>query len=138
MKRIINIITLLALVFALSVSATACSKADPWEQATYTQDTTLGKGALTVYVEVKVNDHSVTFTVKTDKTILGDALLEHELIGGDVEEYGLYVKYANGIRADYDKDKTYWAFYQDGEYLMTGVDNVEITNGGHYEIVYSK
>ena len=126
------------LIFAFAVSATACSKVDPWKSATYTDDTTLGEGALTVYVEVKVNDHSVTFTVKTDKTILGDALLELGIIDGDVEDYGLYVKYANGIRADYDVDKVYWAFYQDGEYLMTGVDSTEITNGGHYEIVYSK
>ena len=138
MKRIINIITVFALIFALAVSATACSNVDPWKSAKYTEDTTLGEGASTIYVQVKVNDNSVTFTVNTDKTILGDALLEHELIDGDVEDYGLYVKYANGIRADYDKDKAYWAFYENGEYLMTGVDSTEITNGGHYEIVYSK
>ena len=138
MKRIINVITAFALIFALAVSATACSKVDPWESATYTEDTTLGEGASTIYVQVKENDNSVTFTVNTDKTILGDALLELGIIDGDVEDYGLYVKYANGIRADYDVDKVYWAFYQDGEYLMTGVDSTEITNGGHYEIVYSK
>lgn len=136
MKRIINVITAFALIFA--VSATACSKVDPWKSATYTEDTTLGEGESTIYVQVKVNDNSVTFTVKTDKTILGDALLELGIIDGDVEEYGLYVKYANGIRADYDKDKAYWAFYENGEYLMTGVDSTEITNGGHYEIVYSR
>ena len=138
MKRIINVITVFALIFALAVSATACSKVDPWKSAAHTEDTTLGEGASTIYVQVKVNDNSVTFTVNTDKTVLGDALLELGIIDGDVEDYGLYVKYANGIRADYDKDKAYWAFYENGEYLMTGVDSTDITNGGHYEIVYSK
>ena len=138
MKRIINVITVFALIFALAVSATACSKVDPWKSAAYTEDTTLGEGTSTIYVQVKVNDNSVTFTVNTDKTVLGDALLELGIIDGDVEDYGLYVKYANGIRADYDKDKAYWAFYENGEYLMTGVDSTDITNGGHYEIVYSK
>ena len=138
MKRIINIITAIALVFALAVSLTACSKVDPWESAKYTEDTTLGDGSTTIYVQVKVNDHSVKFTVNTDKTILGEALLETGIINGDIGEFGLYVKYANGIRADYDLDQAYWAFYENGEYMMTGVDSVEINDGGQYEIVYSK
>ena len=50
----------------------------------------------------------------------------------------LYVKKVNGILADFDKDQTYWGFYQNGEYLLTGVDTTAIVGGEHFEIVYSR
>ena len=89
-------------------------------------------------VEVKVEEQSVTFTIHTDADTLGEALLEHELIAGEDSQYGIYVKTVNGILADYDIDKSYWGFYQNGEYLMSGVDTTAIVGGEHFEIVYSK
>ncbi len=109
-----------------------------WEDAVYRRDTTLGKGDKTVLVEVKAGDESITFTINTDKDTLGDALLEHELIEGEQGAYGLYIKKVNGILADYDVDKSYWGFYQDGEYMMTGVDGTAIEGGEHFELVYEQ
>ena len=108
------------------------------ENAAYTEDTELGEGEKTVVVEVKVEEYSVSFTIHTDKAILGDALFEHALIDGEEGPYGLYIKKVNGITADYDADQSYWAFYQNGEYMMTGVDTTEIIGGEHYELVYTK
>ena len=109
-----------------------------WEDATYRNDKTFGNGSKTVMVEVKAGDDSVTFTIKTDKETLGEALMEHSLIDGEQGAYGLYIKKVNGITADYDIDKSYWGFYKNGEYMMTGVDATKISNGEHYELVYSK
>ena len=109
-----------------------------WKDATYRTDASLGSGAKTIYVEIKVGDSSVTFTLKTDKETVGAALLEHSLIDGEQGAYGLYVKKVNGITADYNIDKSYWGFYSNGKYMMTGVDQTEITNGMHYELVYEK
>lgn len=109
-----------------------------WANATYKEDTELGEGAVTVKLEVKAEDKSVTFTVHTDKTTLGDALLEHSLIAGDEGEYGLYVKAVNGMTADFDVDQSYWALYKDGEMMNTGVDGATIADGEHYELVYTK
>ena len=109
-----------------------------WENATYTSDTEFGSGAKTVVVEVKVEEQTVRFTIKTDKDTVGAALLEHGLIEGEEGQYGLYVKVVNGIRADYDKDKRYWAFYIDGEYAMTGIELTEITDGAKYQLEYAK
>ena len=109
-----------------------------WEKATYLKNAEFGKGATTVQVEVSAEEQSVTFTLHTDKTTLGDALLEHKLIAGEESAYGLYVKVVNGMTADYDVDQSYWAFYKDGEYMMTGVDGTEISDGEHYELVYTK
>ena len=50
----------------------------------------------------------------------------------------MYIKSVNGVQADYDVDQAYWAVYQDGEYLMTGVDSTEVSDGAHYELVYTK
>ena len=142
MKRTIkqSIALILSLIFILCL--TSCSSTQDstslWENATYKTDMQFGEGARTVVVQVVVEDKTVTFTVKTDKTIVGDALTEHGLIDGEEGPYGLYIKSVNGIAADYDVDQSYWAFNINGEYAMTGVDTTEITEGATYQLVYTK
>ena len=109
-----------------------------WENAIYLTDTEFGKGSKELIVEVTAGDQSVTFTVHTDETTVGAALIEHDLISGEEGAYGLYVKNVNGITADYDVDQSYWAFYVDGEYATTGVDTTEITEGSVYRLEYTK
>ena len=109
-----------------------------WENATYLSDKEFGEGSKTLVVEVKAGDESVTFTLKTDKTTVGEALQEYDLIDGEEGEYGLYIKVVNGITADYDVDQSYWAFYIDGEYAMSGVDTTDITDGVVYKLEYTK
>lgn len=111
---------------------------DLWANAVYTEDTELGEGEKTIQVEFELEEKKITFTIHTDLEILGDILLEHELITGEEGPYGLYIKAVNGVQADYDADKAYWAVHQDGEYLMTGVDSTEVSDGEHYEFVYTK
>ena len=120
------------------ISPNTVEDSGAWENATYLKDKEFGNGKTTVQVEVKAEGQSVTFTIHTDKNILGDALVEHNLIAGEEGQYGIYVKFVNGIEADYDKDQTYWAFYKNGEYMMSGVDTTEISDGEHYELVKEK
>lgn len=75
---------------------------------------------------------TTTFTVNTDETTVGAALLGVNLIAGEESEWGLYVKNVNGIIADYDVDQTYWAFYINGDYAMTGVDATDLVAGSTY------
>lgn len=136
-----NLIISISLTLVLLLCLVSCNTVDAeglWEDATHRRDMTFGKGDTTVEVEVKVEEQSVTFTIKTDEKYLGDALLEHELIDGEEGPYGLYIKKVNGITADYDKNGAYWGFFKDGEYMMTGVDMTEIADGEHYELVYTK
>lgn len=116
------------------------------QNAVYTQDKTFGNGEKTVIVTVITNDNSdnsdnsnnsVKFTLNTDKDTLGDALKEYGLIEGENGAYGLYVKKVNGIRADYDSDKAYWAFFKDGSPLEAGVDSTQINSGDSFEIRYT-
>lgn len=128
----------LLLVTVMLFAACNTNKVDAegrWADAVYLNDTEFGEGSKTVKVTVKAGDDEVIFTIHTDKTYLGDALLEHELIDGDQGEFGLYVKKVNGILADYDIDKTYWGFYKNGEMMMVGVSSAEIADGESYELV---
>ena len=146
MKKTISSVTaiLLAALFVFSFAACSSTPESPkvsggiWDNATYLEDTEFGKGAKTVQVEVKAEDKSVTFTIPTDKEILGDALLEHKLIDGENGAYGMYIKTVNGILADYDIDQSYWAVSKNGESAVTGVDGIKFLDGEHYELVYTK
>lgn len=136
-KQIISLTLLLLCIFSLC-ACEAESQADLWENATYLSDTEFGEGAKVVAVEVKAGEQSVTFTLNTDKETVGAALLEHNLIDGDEGEFGIYIKAVNGITADYDVDKSYWAFYIDGKYATSGVDTTKITEGAEYQLVYTR
>lgn len=101
--------------------------------------TVLGEGSTVFTLMVTDQDGNETaFEIHTDKTTVGEALLELDLIAGDESEYGLYVKTVNGITADYDVDGTYWAFYINGEYASTGVDATDIEEGGSYALKVEK
>ena len=139
MKR--SFISILTVVL-LCVSLVACGGekvvGDLWQDAVYTEDAEFGTGKNTISVEVKAEDKSVTFTINTDKKTVGEALVEHDLIAGEKGAYGMYIKVVNGITADYDKTQTYWSFSKNGEYMTTGVDDTELADGEHYELVYTK
>ena len=140
MKTTIKQLLVMLLIAATLLCMFSCGKenTDPWESAVYTEDTTLGEGETTITVTVKADGQSVTFTLNTDQTTVGDALLEHGLIEGEEGAYGLYVKKVNGITADYDKDQTYWAFNINGEFAMTGVDSTDISDGTVYTLERTK
>ena len=141
MKNLIKSTISVLLAVSVIICLAACNtvhKTGLWENATYLKDTEFGEGAKTVAVEVKAGDQSVLFTIHTDKKTVGEALLEHKLIDGDEGEFGLYIKKVNGITADFDVDQSYWAFYIDGEYAMTGVDATDIDQDAEYKLEYTK
>lgn len=44
----------------------------------------------------------------------------------------------NGIKYDYSADKMYWAFYINGDYAQTGVDQTKIEDNTVYSFVATK
>ena len=109
-----------------------------WEDAIYLENKMFGEGERVLKVEVSVQGQSITFTINTDMETVGEALLEHDLIAGESGAYGMYIKKVNGITADYDKDQSYWAFYIDGDYAMSGVDTTKIEDDSIYKLEYTK
>ncbi len=137
--RVLSILlALLFVLFAFAACAKGVAREGLWKDATYTTDKTFGKGDKVVTLVVTAGEEKVTFTVKTDKETVGEALLDAKLIEGDTTEYGLYVKKVNGMTADYNVDQSYWAFYINGEYAMTGVDATPIEVGAVYGFTYTK
>ena len=138
MKKTFKTFVSLALILACLLGFASCKEEKTatglWANAIYAEDTELGKGAKTITVVIEAEDKAVKFTVRTDKNTLGEALLENELIDGEKGDYGIYIKSANGIVADYDVDQTYWAVYIGEEMAMTGVDSIEITDGASYRL----
>ena len=99
----------------------------------------LGEGqSKFLFTVVDKEGKETNFEIHTDKETVGEALLDLELIAGEDGEFGLYVKTVNGMTADYDVDQTYWAFYIDGEYAMSGVDVTTIEEGKTYAFKVEK
>ena len=96
--------------------------------------TEVGEGSTSFAFQVTFADGSrQDYTVKTDSTVVGEALQDAGLIAGEESEYGLYVKTVAGQTLDYDADGMYWAFYVNGEYAASGVDTTNIDAGSTYE-----
>ena len=102
------------------------------------EDTTIGEGSLELTVKVVTEDKTLTLTVLTDATVLGDALIENGLVEGEEGPYGLYIKKVNGISAVYETDGAYWSLLVNGETALTGADGIETEDGAVYELVYTK
>ena len=137
MKNIRNLTVLLAVMALLVSLLGGCAKEPtPTEAADLTFDTTetdFGTGANTFTFEVtNAEGTTKSFTVHTDETVVGKALLDAGLIAGEDSDYGLYVKTVMGITLDYETDGKYWAFYVDGAYAATGVDQTALTAGSTY------
>ena len=139
MKKL-NTAAALLIILALALSLAACGAgegeaADLWDGAMYTEDASLGEGAMTITVAVTAGEKTVNLTVATDAENLRDALEPLGLIAGDESELGLYIKTVNGISADYEADGYYWALYIGGEYASMGVDATPVSDGGEYALV---
>lgn len=143
-KKLTSLLLCMMLIVAMALCTTGCNenKNQESQQSSETiqsQGGVLGEGKTVINFTVVDKDGNETkFEIHTDKETVGEALLEHNLIAGDQSEYGLYVKTVNGITADYDVDKTYWAFYINGEYAQTGVDSTKVTAGDSYSFKVEK
>ncbi len=114
------------------------SEEDLWSTAKFRTNTEMGIGGKTLTVDVTAGDKTITLTIITDAETVGEALKQYKLIEGEEGAYGLYVKKVNGITADYDVDKYYWAFTKNGESVPTGVDGTQFKDGDKFEFIRTK
>jgi len=133
MKKMGALLLTLVVVIA-SVGCTNAGKNDtPAQTITVKDGATIGEGSKSLAVEVVDGEgKSVSFTVKTDEKTVGEALQALQVPSGEEGPYGLYIKEVNGIVADYEKDATYWGFYINGEYAVTGADMTDAVDGDSY------
>ena len=135
-KKLFSCILTGLLIAALTLT-TGCTDNNELPKDPITNQTTptvLGEGETTFYFEVHANDTITKYEIHTNQTKVGEALFELNLIEGEESEYGLFIKKVNGIEADFNSDKTYWAFYINDEYAMSGVDTTDIIENDTYSL----
>ena len=133
MKKLLSLV--LAFVLTAALALTGCSgksaetttPTEAPESAGSSAFTILGEGEksfeLTI-VDKEGAEH--LYLIHTDEEMVGYALIEHKLIEGEQGQYGMYIQSVLGQVLDYETDGMYWAFYVNGEYAMTGVDQTPI------------
>lgn len=142
LQKLLTVIGCMVLIAALALVMTGCGSkeesAAPAEAAP-ADVKELGQGATTFDFTVEDLDGTKTqFKIHTDEKTVGAALIAVDLLKGEDGPYGLYVHEVNGIRAVYEEDGSYWAFYVNGEYGMTGVDMTDIEPDTAYAFVKTK
>lgn len=136
MKKIFFKYLLLVVSCVLSVFLSACgekiSQSSLSSASSVVQTITqVGQGQIKFTLSVLDEAKNETlFEINTDKEFLGEALLEHNLISGEIGQYGLFVTSVNNIKPS-DKNK-YWILYINGEYAKTGVDKTAVVAGNKY------
>lgn len=135
-KKMLSLILCVVLIAAMALFTTGCSDTPAETTAPLSgtaEPTVLGEGSKVFPFTIVDRDGIQTvYEIHTDAATVGEALLELELIAGDMGDYGLYVKTVAGQTLDYEADGMYWSFYVDGEYALAGVDLTEITEGASY------
>jgi predicted small lipoprotein YifL len=122
----------------MAVSLAACAKPAPTEKPTEAgipakQEVGTGSKTITLKVtDAEKKDYEIT--IHTDKKTVGEALTENKL--ADISDG--FLTAILGMEASWEKDKAYWAFYINGEFAMTGVNETDAENGQNYALVYTK
>jgi len=142
LSRVLSVILCFALLAAAALTLTGCQKtpkSSPQTAQTVSDGAVLGQGKTQFTLTIAdLSGAETHVTVNTDEKTVGAALLSLGVIAGEDGPYGLYIKSVNGITADYDKDQTYWAFYQDDQYASAGIDQTDVTPGAAYALRVSK
>lgn len=119
-RKLLALLGCIVLIAALALTFCGCGRNEKTETKAFQ------------VVVTDLNGQETTFHYTSDKESVGEALLAEGLIQGEQGEYGLYVKTVNGLTLDWEKDGKFWAFYIDGEFAATGVDQTPITEGSTY------
>lgn len=144
MKNIRLLTTIISVIIVSSLILCSCNNSTSSETTTIapvemSSMPELGQGEKTFIFQVHdIDGHITPFVIKTNKSIVGEALQELGIIKGEEGDFGLYVKEVNGIIADYSTTGTYWAFYVGNEYAAKGIDMTEITEGETYSLRIEK
>ena len=145
LKKWLCVIGCMVLIAGLALTTTGCSSKEEAEAPAaeaaqaVAEVEVLGEGATVFqFSVVDLEENETKFEIHTDEATVGAALMQLGLIEGEDGPYGLYVKVVNGVTAIYEEDGSYWAFYENGQYGLTGVDMTDINPDVAYSFVHTK
>ena len=123
-KRTLSVMLCMVLIAALALTFTACAS----------KNKQLSKPVHYTVITVDLDGNETQFDITSEKSIVGEELMNRGIVDGRMGSYGLFVQTVNGITLDYDKDGQYWAFYINGEYAITGLDQTNAEEGAVYTL----
>ena len=132
-------LSLILVLITIALALVSCNQdavvSDPnvWDNAIYTEDTTVGEGSITFTLKIEIADKTVKLTVNTDKKILGDALYDLGIINDPT-----FFDTANGMKIDWATEQAYWGFYIGDTIAPYGVGDQPISGGELFRFVYTK
>lgn len=127
MKNKKLIVAVIALVAVMGIMAGVWFATRP--------ETQEGAKSITVTV-VHKDGNEVVKNYDTDEEYLGPLLVAEGLVQGDEGEFGLYITAVDGEAAD-SAEQGWWAVYIGEESAMVGIDQIPVTDGGTYKLVYT-
>ena len=123
-----TVITVLALVLAVAALLAVYFATRPDPEA--------GMKDFTVIV-VHSDGTSKEFQYQSDEEYLGRALVQVGLVEDNQDQYGLYIQEVDGERAVWEENQAWWGIYIGEESAVTGADEIVLTDGGVYKLVFS-
>ena len=133
-KKLLALVLAFVLTAAAALTGCSTTPAETTAPPIETQPVTeLGEGASTFKLTI-VDKEGVThpYLIHTNVGMVGEALIELDLIDGEQGPYGMYIKSVLGQVLDYETDGMYWSFYVGGEYALTGVDQTPVEHDAQY------
>ena len=133
-KKLLALVLMIVLTAAAALTGCSTTPAETTAPPAETQPVTeLGEGATTFGLTI-VDKEGVThpYLIHTNVGMVGEALIELDLIDGEQGPYGMYIKSVLGQVLDYETDGMYWSFYVGGEYALTGVDQTPVELDAEY------
>ena len=133
-KKLLALVLAFVLTAAAALTGCSTTPAETTAPPIETQPVTeLGEGAATFKLTI-VDKEGVThpYLIHTNVGMVGEALIELDLIDGEQGPYGMYIKSVLGQVLDYETDGMYWSFYVGDEYALTGVDQTPVEHDAQY------
>lgn len=72
----------------------------------------------------------------TTERYLAPALKKEGILLAEEGSDGMY-NTVDGETTSWDENQSYWGFYIDGEYAITGLNDTSVTDGSAYKLVYT-
>lgn len=128
------LLVLIALLTAFALVMGGCAPVKENETPDSSSGVHAGEKSFTVTVVYKDGTEK-TFQYTTTEEKLGPALVQEGLIV-ESSSPGMYTT-VDGETADYNVDKSYWAFYVGSDYAMQGMDDTTVNDGDTFKLVYT-
>lgn len=101
------------------------------------QEKTIEGGKEITVTVVHGDGSEKVFAYGTNEDYLGQIIVSEGLAEGVVGPYGLEVHTVDGETASWAENHSYWAIFIGEEYAVTGADEIVLTDGGQYSLVYT-